>query len=154
MSKPRHKLNCSVIIEQDSGILLVQETAESVCDKFGLPGGTVNTGKKKAESILEAGIREVEEETGLLVRPIHGVGLYQRLHSAHGNNHLSVVVAAEVIGGELTPSEEHPVVDFYTPAQIEAMHSEGLLRNHVTIEAVRDFGCEQQFPLSALVVLG
>src|SRR3954452_14202534 len=83
----------SVVVIQDGLVLLQQRRDLPV---WNLPGGFVESG----ESLAEAGIREVCEETGLTVRVTRLVGVYSRPHWRLGGNH-QTVFAAEVIGGSL-----------------------------------------------------
>jgi 8-oxo-dGTP diphosphatase len=92
----------SAVVLRDGQVLLTKrEDFEVWC----LPGGEVDEG----ESLAEAAVREVREETGLEVRLTGLVGLYSR---PARSNHV-VAFAAEPIGGE---PRLHPVetigVDF------------------------------------------
>jgi len=80
-----------------------------------IPGGAIDSG----ESVEEACIREVVEETGLLVRVTKLVGVYSTPHKiiryADGNEYqpLNIAMETEVIGGELTTSEETTEVGYF-----------------------------------------
>ena len=70
-----------------------------------LPGGTVEFGNKLEETI----IREVEEETGLIVTPLYCLGAYQDFV---GSQHwVSFAYASKIIGGELQNKEPHKFSD-------------------------------------------
>ena len=90
----RHLVVALVFIRQDDTILLVKQTTG---EKFwSLPGGVVEMG----ESVEQAAVREVREETGLAVRIQRIVGLY----SKPDEGSLAVAFEATVIGGVLRPT--------------------------------------------------
>jgi ADP-ribose pyrophosphatase YjhB (NUDIX family) len=86
-------VNVAVIDEQHRVLLTRREDFEVWC----LPGGTVDEG----ESLAEAAIREVREETGFEVQLEHLVGLYSR--SRLGGYHTGVLFSGSVTGGSLQP---------------------------------------------------
>lgn len=85
-----------------------------------LPGGRMESG----ESLVEACIREVQEETGLSVQIVRLIGVYSTPHRmvtyADGNQWQTVAhnFEAEVIGGELTLSDETTEFGYFTPDEI------------------------------------
>ena len=85
-----------VFIQQDGAILLVKQGYGK--QYWSLPGGKMEPG----ESIDEAAIREVKEETGLDVRLRRVVGLY----SKPSEDGLAVCFEGEVLGGTLKADHE------------------------------------------------
>ncbi|MBF6614651.1 MAG: TIGR03668 family PPOX class F420-dependent oxidoreductase [Chloroflexi bacterium] len=84
-------IGVNVAIFRDNRILLTKrEDYEAWC----MPGGHVDP----AESIAQAAMREVEEETGLKVRLTRLVGIYSRPRWLNGDYHI-VLFTAEVVGG-------------------------------------------------------
>jgi 8-oxo-dGTP diphosphatase len=65
----------AVIIEQNR-VLLVQRGREPLKGKWSLPGGMLELG----ESLAEGVVREVQEETGLVVEVLELVELLDRVH--------------------------------------------------------------------------
>jgi ADP-ribose pyrophosphatase YjhB (NUDIX family) len=94
-------VNIAIFDEQGRILLTKREDFEVWC----LPGGGVDEG----EAPYPAAIREVQEETGLMVRPISLVGVYSVTSWFEGVLHL-ITFTAEVIGGEWKP-DPHEVVD-------------------------------------------
>ena len=88
------KLGTNVAIIQDTRILLVKrEDFEVWC----IPGGMVAHG----ESVAQAAIREVCEETGLEVELLRLVGIYSRIGSSVDVH--EVLFTARPTGGALNP---------------------------------------------------
>ena len=82
---------------------------------WNLPGGLVEPG----ESLVETGVREVREETGLVVRPTRLVGVYSRPRWRAGGNH-QVLFAAEPIAGDLADYDprETRAARFFAPGAL------------------------------------
>jgi ADP-ribose pyrophosphatase YjhB (NUDIX family) len=107
-------------------ILLTRRTDNG---RWCLPGGAMESG----ESITEACAREVVEETGLLVKVGRLIGVYSTPHRiieyADGNRRqlVSHSFEAEVIGGELSLSDETTEFGYFT---IDEIHTLDLMEHH------------------------
>ena len=62
------------VIIHNNGVVLIKRKREPFKDHYALPGGFVEYG----ETVEEALVREMEEETGLKVRPVKLVGVYSK----------------------------------------------------------------------------
>jgi 8-oxo-dGTP diphosphatase len=85
-----------VFITSDEGLLLVEQ--DYGMKYWSLPGGLV----EKNETIEQAAIREVKEETGLDVLLTRTIGVYRK----PAIDGLAVTFEAEVIGGVLEAGDE------------------------------------------------
>lgn len=93
------------VIHENKVLLTKREDFEVWC----LPGGGVEEG----ESLAEAGIREVKEETGLDVELTRLVGVYSRMGGGMHDVH-AVLYTAKPLGGELkTQPHETIEVDYF-----------------------------------------
>jgi ADP-ribose pyrophosphatase YjhB (NUDIX family) len=93
------------VIQDDKVLLTKREDFEVWC----LPGGGVEEG----ESLAEAGIREVKEETGVDVELTRLVGVYSRMGGGMHDVH-AVLYNAKPIGGEMrTQPHETIEVDYF-----------------------------------------
>jgi 8-oxo-dGTP pyrophosphatase MutT (NUDIX family) len=90
-------LGVNAAIFQEGRVLLTKRDDFHI---WCLPGGHVDPG----ETIAQAAIREVREETGLVVRLVRLVGLYSRAGWRDGY-HMTVFVA-EITGGTLQPDPD------------------------------------------------
>jgi len=89
---------------------LVQRAIHPSYGKWVFPGGYVDRGE-----ILEAAaIREVQEESGLVVRLTRLLGVY----SFPGNPVIVVAYTGEVTGGSLKIDDESLAVRTFPPAEI------------------------------------
>lgn len=123
------RLGCSAAIFDEAGqrVLLMQREDNGL---WCLPSGGMDAG----ESVSETIVREVEEETGLVIGVVGLVGVYSSPHVlvryADGNRFqiVSLCFAAEVLGGELRTTDEALSVGYFTRDDAAAMN---VMDNHV-----------------------
>jgi ADP-ribose pyrophosphatase YjhB (NUDIX family) len=97
----------NVVVENDQGEILLIRRSDN--DNWALPGGAIDIG----ESLTQAAIREVKEETGITCEITGLVGIYtdpKHIILYTSNNEarqeFSIVLAARAIEGKPTPSAE------------------------------------------------
>ncbi len=109
----------SAIIVDDEGKILLQRRSDN--DRWALPGGTMDIG----ETIGEAAIREVREETGLEVELTRIVGVYSdpghvfAYDDGEIRQQFNICFAGRVIGGHLQTSSESSEVGFFSRKDAE-----------------------------------
>lgn len=116
------KLAVAVIVAHEGKIILQQRAIEPGRGLWSFPSGFVERG----ESVEEAAIREVWEETNLEVELVRLVGLYSR----RGHPVVLAVYEAHVIGGTLAGSEESTAVAWFSPDNLPPLafpHDEEIL---------------------------
>jgi 8-oxo-dGTP diphosphatase len=97
------------VIVHEGRVLLVQRGREPLKGHWSLPGGMVELG----ESLQAGVIREVEEETGLLVEPVELIELLDRIHREGERIRYHYVIAdylCRVTGGELKAASDADAV--------------------------------------------
>lgn len=104
------KVAAGVVFSHDGGILLVQRAIHPSYGKWVFPGGYVDRG----ETLEEAALREVREESGLAVRLTRLLGVY----SYPGNPVVVVAYTGEVTGGSLTIDDESLAARPFPPSEI------------------------------------
>lgn len=106
-------------------VLMVNNTDHD--DSWSLPGGEV----EENETLEQATIREVKEETGLVVKLKDVASINERFFE-HKNEHvLFITFNAEVIGGDISienPNEISEIkwVDIATAERLMPYHREGI----------------------------
>lgn len=118
-SASRIKLGVAVAVCDGQGRLLLEKRSD--CGLWGLPGGRIEPG----ESVREAAIREVKEETGLLVEIKRLIGVYSDpgqgriitypdavVHS------IDIFLEATPVSGGLTRSPESEALEFFEPSAL------------------------------------
>ncbi len=90
------------VVPYGEGVVLVRRGKEPFRGKLALPGGFVECG----ETVEEAVVREVKEETGLEVEPIKLVGVYSDPKRDPRGHVVSVCFLCEVRGGELRAGDD------------------------------------------------
>jgi ADP-ribose pyrophosphatase YjhB (NUDIX family) len=101
----------------DAGrVLLVRRGTEPLKGEWSLPGGLLEVG----EPLTAGVIREVREETGLIVEPIELVELLDRIHRVDGRVRYHYVIADYlccVTGGELLAASDADAVRWVERAE-------------------------------------
>lgn len=104
----------AVIRNLDNEILLHQRTDNGL---WALPGGAMEPGEEPAQTV----IREVLEETGLVVHPVRLVGVYsgpENVITYPNGDQVGVVsltFECEVVGGQLNPHNDETTDLQYFP---------------------------------------
>ena len=97
------------VVVHEARVLLVRRGSEPLKGHWTLPGGVLEVG----ETIVEGVMREVREETGLLVEPLELVELLDRIHREGERVRYHYVIAdylCRVTGGELCAASDADAV--------------------------------------------
>jgi 8-oxo-dGTP diphosphatase len=121
------KVATGVVFPYQGGILLVQRAIEPQYGKWVFPGGYVDRG----ETLEAAALREVREESGLVVRLTGLLGAY----SFPGNPVILVAYAGEVTGGAIAIDDESLAARAFPPDGIPW----GELAFPSTVRVLRDY---------------
>lgn len=111
----------TAVVANGAGEVLLQRRADN--GLWALPGGAVEPG----ESVGQALVREVREETGLDVEPVGIVGVYSdpRHVIAYADGEVrqqfSLCLATRIVGGALAGSAESHEVRFVAPADLDRL---------------------------------
>ena len=107
----------SAVVTDAEGRVLLHRRKDN--DLWALPGGAMETG----ESIADAAVREVLEETGCKVRPLYVIGVYSdprhvfAYDDGEVRQEFSVCIACEFVSGTVVTSDESHEVDWFKADQ-------------------------------------
>lgn len=117
----------SAFIQDDKGrVLMIRRTDN---DLYSIPGGQLELG----ETLSQAAVREVREETGIKCEVIGVVGLYSdprhviAYDDGEVRQEFSICFRARFLGGSVQPSDESKEVGWVAPEDL------GNIRIHSTI---------------------
>jgi 8-oxo-dGTP diphosphatase len=123
----RPYLAVSAAIFRDGRLLIVRRARPPANGLFTLPGGVVELG----ETLTEAVIREVREETGLQIEPLGLAGYREAIaRDAAGRIERHFVIlpfAARWVAGEISLNDELAEARWLKPSELSALETtEGL----------------------------
>ena len=114
------------MIKDESGrLLLIKRGHEPGKGLWSVPGGRVEAGESDADAV----VREVREETGLIVTPGRLIGSVRRPAGMAGSGELDIRdYAVSVIGGTLIPGDDADDAIWAGPAELASLPlTDGLL---------------------------
>lgn len=121
----------SAVVVDDNGAVLLHRRRDNAL--WSIPGGGMEVG----ESIADTVVREVTEETGLVVEPVRIVGVYSdpghvvEYDDGEVRQQFSICFACRVVGGQFAPSDESLDVGFFTIDQLAHMPMTDSIRRRV-----------------------
>jgi ADP-ribose pyrophosphatase YjhB (NUDIX family) len=121
------------VIVHEGRVVLVRRGSEPLKGHWTLPGGVLEVG----ETLVEGVVREVREETGLLVEPLQLVELVDRIHREAGRVRYHYVIAdylCRVTGGELRAASDADAVRWVERAEWNS-HS-ALVLDPITVRVI------------------
>ena len=104
------KVAAGVIIEIDGKVVMIRRNLEPGIGKWTFPAGYVDRG----ESVEDAAVREMEEESGLKVRINGLVGVY----SHPGETNILIVYTGTMVGGTLAAGPEAQEAGLFDPSAL------------------------------------
>ncbi|WP_163512687.1 NUDIX hydrolase [Fodinicola acaciae] len=111
----------AIVPDETGAILMVHRTDNKL---WAVPGGGVDIG----ETVADAVVREVEEETGINVEVTGLVGIYSNPHHVMAyddgevRQQFSMCFTTRILGGTLRTSDETSEVVFVQPAELDKLN--------------------------------
>lgn len=121
----------ATVVDPGSGKILMGRREDNA--KWSVIGGYMEPG----ESVTEACVREVREETGIDVRVVRLVGVYSNpdiVVEYEGDDKVQVVMLhflAKAVGGELRTSDENTDVGWFSRQELGAMDLQDITRKRI-----------------------
>ena len=109
------KLTVDVVLPGDGGVVLVRRRNDPFKGRWCLPGGFVDVG----ESVEDAAVREMREETGLEVELVRLVGVYSHPERDPRGHSVTVAFLARKTGGTLRGDDDAEDARVLDPASVE-----------------------------------
>ena len=128
------RVGASALVQREDGkIVLVKRSKEPGKGRWALPGGLTEYG----EEVEETAVREVEEETGLNIKLLSLVGVYDIIGMDEKDqtrcHYVSICFKGKKIGGKLRAGSDVKNVGWFSPLELkEEMLTEG------TFKALKD----------------
>ncbi|HET9655981.1 MAG TPA: NUDIX domain-containing protein [Kineosporiaceae bacterium] len=112
--QPIHSVSVAGIVVDEAGRVLVMQRRDNA--RWEPPGGIL----ERDETFEEGVVREVAEETGVLVAVDRLTGVYKNLSRAV----VALVYRCRPLGGELRATDESALVRWATLAEVDALMTE------------------------------
>ncbi len=129
----KRALAVDTVIVKGNKILLVRRRYPPFRGYWALPGGFV----EKGETMKQAAVREAREETGLEIRPVNMIGVYDD-PKRDPRGTVSAAYLCDVAGGKIRTSQETSGIRFFgfdeIPDKLAADHSKII---HDTLKIIR-----------------
>jgi 8-oxo-dGTP diphosphatase len=109
MSHKTPRLTADGVVVKDGKILLVKRKFDPFKGKWALPGGFVEYG----ETVENAAVREVLEETGLETRVKRLIGVYSDPKRDPRGHTITIVYLLEIQGGKIISGDDAADADFF-----------------------------------------
>lgn len=138
-------LTVAVICQRDNHILMVNEIDNGI-SCWNQPAGHVEVG----EDLVDAAIREAQEETQFKVKPTGIVGIYQGLHVPSGTHYVRVCFTADIIERVPCQMRDSDIIDVQWLDRQSLLAGNFTLRSQLTHQCLEDFISMPNYPLSII----
>jgi NADH pyrophosphatase NudC (nudix superfamily) len=137
------QVTVAAIIQHKDRFLMVEEKDSFQRTVYNQPAGHLEPG----ESIIEAIIREVDEETGLSFKPISLIGCYFLSPAANQNHYLRFCFSGD-LKSSTTPCPKDPEIiqaHWFSLSEIRSLNNQ--LRSGLVLKCLEDYLNGQRYPL-------
>jgi mutator protein MutT len=114
----RPSVGVGAVLVHEGRVLLIQRGKDPLRGRWVVPGGTVEAG----ETLEEALVREVQEETGLQVRPRELVTVFDRIEREAGRvvyHYVILDYVCDYLAGELRAGSDAAAAAWVGPEELD-----------------------------------
>jgi len=141
-------ITVAAVTESDGRFLVVEERINRRL-VFNQPAGHVERG----ETLLEAVIREVREETAYRFRPEALIGVYLWRNPASGRSYMRFAFAGTVADHDAAQPLDRGIVRTHWLSRSELLEREPQLRSPLVMRCIEDYLGGERRPLEAVSTL-
>ncbi len=145
MSRKLPHTTVAAVIEKDSRFLLVEEIS-SGSRVFNQPAGHMEAG----ETLIEAVIREVQEETAWQVQPSGVLGI-DTYNAPNGVTYVRVCFVAKALADTQLPLDDDIIAAHWLSfEEVSTLENAGLLRSPLVFKAIERYRQNVIYPLDII----
>lgn len=148
VSTSRPRVTVAAVIERDGRFLIVQEPKNQKV-VFNQPAGHVEAN----ETLIEAVVREVKEETAWDFTPEFLTGIYEWYNAKNGKTYLRTTFTGTVTNHDPNQQLYDGILDavWMTPEELQAQRD--ALRSPMVLRCIEDYLAGTRFPLNLITSL-
>ncbi len=130
------------IVEKDDQFLCIKELIDGKA-MINQPAGHLDPN----ESLIDAVIRETQEETGYTIVPESLVGVYKWKHPTKDKTFIRFVFSANVVDHDPNQELDDGILEAVWPTEEELKNSDIPLRSPMVLQAICDYRDGKRYPL-------
>lgn len=144
------RVTTAAIIEADGKFLIVEEIDPIKGRVYNQPAGHV----EKHESILEAVVREVQEETGYIFQPESLIGIYHLHANDHDATYLRFCFSGSIVSQSSESNLDPDILAVHWFSHEQIRHCRAQHRSSLVLTAIDDYLQGKRYPLAMLNYIG
>lgn len=115
------RAGAAALVEDSSGKILIAKRATYPEGIWVLPGGGINFGERAEDAV----VREIEEETGLEIKPVELIKVYEMILPRLSVHRIIFFYRAKLVGGVAKPSTDIADIRWLKPNEIALLDNLG-----------------------------
>lgn len=138
-------ITVAAVIEKNEQFLIIEEnTSEGI--RFNQPAGHLEPN----ETIINAVIRETQEEAARLIEPQHLIGIYRWYCEYNKHTYLRFCFYAKEISFDPVQKLDNGIIRTLWMTQNELIEQQNKCRSPLVLQCISDYIAGKQYPMSLL----